>query len=52
MTLKTDSRLFERLIPSLQLLRDEALRLEAAFADELSQIEPLYRPSVQLSSLA
>ena len=38
MTLKTNIRLFERLIPSLALLRDEAARLEEHFADELSLI--------------
>jgi pyruvate kinase len=47
MSLQKNSRLFERLIPSLQLLRDEALRLEQSFADELSNIEPLYRPSAR-----
>ncbi len=47
MTLKTNIRLFERLIPSLALLRDEAARLEERFADELSLIEPVYRASAR-----
>ncbi len=47
MTLKTNIRLFERLIPSLALLRDEAARLEEQFADELSLIEPVYRASAR-----
>jgi pyruvate kinase len=46
-TLKTNIRLFERLIPSLALLRDEAARLEEHFADELSLIEPVYRASAR-----
>jgi pyruvate kinase len=47
MTLERSSRLFERLIPSLNLLREDGLRLERDFASELAQIEPVYRPSAR-----
>lgn len=47
MTTKSNTRLFERLLPSLMVLRDEALRVEQSFAEELSQIEPAYRASAR-----
>ncbi|MDV7397288.1 hypothetical protein RZS08_38160, partial [Arthrospira platensis SPKY1] len=47
MTTQSHIRLFERLIPSLKMLRDEALRVEQSFAEELSQIEPAYRASAR-----
>lgn len=47
MTTKSNTRLFERLLPSLMVLRDEALRVEQGFAEELSQIEPAYRASAR-----
>ncbi len=47
MTTQSHIRLFERLIPSLKMLRDEALRVEQNFAEELSQIEPAYRASAR-----
>ncbi len=47
MPLQSNTRVFERLIPSLTMLRDEALRLEQSFAEELVQIEPVYRASAR-----
>ncbi len=47
MTTQSNTRLFERLIPSLTMLRDEAVRVEQSFAEELSQIEPTYRASAR-----
>ena len=47
MSLQRDARLFERLIPSLQRVREDGLRLEQDFASELAQIEPVYRPSAR-----
>lgn len=47
MPLQSNTRVFERLIPSLTMLRDEALRLEQNFAEELVQIEPVYRASAR-----
>ena len=40
-------RLFERLIPSLNLLREDGLRLEQGHAADLAQIDPVYRPSAR-----
>jgi len=47
MTLESNSRLFERLVPSLDLLREDGLRIERDFAGELSEVEPAYRPSAR-----
>jgi pyruvate kinase len=47
MSIESNSRLFERLIPSLAQLRDDGLRLEQQHAAELSQVEPIYRPSAR-----
>jgi pyruvate kinase len=47
MSIESNSRLFERLIPSLAQLRDDGLRLEQRHAAELSQVEPIYRPSAR-----
>jgi len=47
MTIDSKGRLFERLIPSLSLLREDGLRLEQDFASELSRIAPVYRPSAR-----
>ena len=44
---QTYARVFERVIPSLMMLRDEALRLEQSFIEELEQIEPAYRASAR-----
>ena len=41
------ARVFERVIPSLMMLRDDALRLEQSFTEELAQIEPVYRASAR-----
>jgi len=47
MPVQSNTRVFERLIPSLMLLRDEALRLEQSFDEELAQIEPVFRASAR-----
>ena len=47
MTIESSSLFFERLIPSLNLLREDGLRLEEQLAAELAQIEPVYRPSAR-----
>ena len=47
MTLTNDARLFERLVPALSQLRDDAVRLERGFADELAQVEPGHRASAR-----
>jgi pyruvate kinase len=47
MTTQSNTRLFERLMPTLTMLRDEAVRVERSFAEELSQIEPAYRASAR-----
>jgi pyruvate kinase len=47
MTLESNSRLFERLVPALDLLREDGLRIERDFAGELSEVEPTYRPSAR-----
>ena len=47
MPIQSNTRVFERLIPSLMMLRDEALRLEQSFAEELGEIEPVYRASAR-----
>ena len=47
MTLESNSRLFERLVPSLDLLREDGLRIERDFAGELSEVESAYRPSAR-----
>ena len=47
MTLESNSRLFERLVPSLDLLREDGLRIERDFAGELSEVAPAYRPSAR-----
>ena len=40
-------RIMERLLPPLLELRDEALRLEKEYADEIKRIEPSYRASAR-----
>lgn len=40
-------RIMERLLPPLMGLREEALRLEREYADELARIEPSYRASAR-----
>ncbi|MFW6180392.1 MAG: pyruvate kinase [Spirochaetota bacterium] len=40
-------RIMERLLPPLISLRDEALRLEREYADQLARIEPSYRASAR-----
>jgi pyruvate kinase len=47
MTTQSNTRLFERLIPSLMMLRAEAVHVEQSFAEEVSQIEPAYRASAR-----
>jgi pyruvate kinase len=47
MTTQSNTRLFERLIPSLTMLRAEAVHVEQSFAEDVSQIEPAYRASAR-----
>lgn len=47
MPVQSNIRVFERLIPSLMMLRDEALRLEQSCSEELAEIEPVYRASAR-----
>jgi pyruvate kinase len=43
MTIRTSSSVFNRVIPPLISLREDAFLLEETLADELAQVEPAYQ---------
>jgi pyruvate kinase len=47
MSVQITDRIMERLLPRLIELRERALKLEHTYAEELSVVEPSYRPSAR-----